>query len=49
MEYISIFTSALAIAAIIFIGSSWISFAIYIISAIITSIWIWITAVKKKS
>lgn len=49
MEYISIFTSALAVAAIIFIGSSWISFAIYIISAIIVCIWIWITTVNKKS
>lgn len=49
MEYISIFSSAMAIAAIIFIGSSWISFAIYIISAIIVSILIWLTAVKKKS
>lgn len=49
MEYISIFASALAVAAIIFIGSSWISFAIYIISAIIVSLWIWLTAVKKKS
>lgn len=49
MEYISIFTSAFAVAAIIFIGSSWISFAIYIISAIIVSIWIWLTTIKKKS
>lgn len=49
MEYISIITSALAVAAIIFIGSSWISFAIYIISVIIVSLWIWLAAVKKKS
>lgn len=49
MEYISIFASAIAFAAIIFIGSSWISFAIYIISAIIVCIWIWLTTVKKKS
>ena len=49
MEYISIFASAIAVAAIIFIGSSWISFAIYIISAIIANIWIWLIAVKKKS